>query len=128
MRKFEFSQTYEPVEIAGKEYRIEFNDEKIKQYYTDFAQFQKDIVEFEKINASDLPQEEQLQHFDDMKKVVGRAVESLLGEGTFDEIYENAGHSIMNVMDLVYFMSEVVEERASRNREDKRKKYIKGKK
>jgi hypothetical protein len=126
MRKFEFKQTYEEVEVAGKVYRVDFSDDKIKYYQKEMASFLEDANKLKK--AEKTTEAQQLEHFENMKKLVERALETILGEGTFDELYEASGRSIMNVIDFVWYLYEIVQERKNVNREEKRKKYVKKKK
>jgi hypothetical protein len=127
MRKFEFRKTYEEVEIAGKIYRVDFSDDKINEYQKKFFSFQADVEKFTKIDETKLTQEEQWKHFEDVKALAKDVVETLLGEGTFNELYEAAGRSIMNIYDLIWYLADIVKERSARNREEKRKQYVKPK-
>jgi hypothetical protein len=127
MRKFEFRKTYEEVEIAGKVYRVDFSDDKINEYQKKFFSFQADVEKFAKIDETKLTQEEQWKHFEDVKALAKDVIETLLGEGTFDELYEAAGRSIMNIYDLIWYLADIVKERSARNREEKRKQYVKPK-
>lgn len=128
-RKFEFKKTYEEIEVGSKTYRMEFNDDKVKEYQDEFLQLKKDYEELMKVDEEEFDNEKDaLKHFDEIKEVAKRAIETLLGKDTFDEIYEESGKSIVNVYDLVWYLGEVVNERGSQNREDRRKKYLEQKK
>jgi hypothetical protein len=127
MRKFEFKKTYEEIEIAGKVYKIEFNDDKIREYQEKFFSFQTDAEEYLKVDETKLTKEERWEHFEKGKQVARNVIDTLLGEGSFDELYEKSGRSIANMYDLIWYLAEIVQERNARNREEKRQQYVKPK-
>ncbi|WP_153124680.1 hypothetical protein [Peribacillus tepidiphilus] len=127
MRKFEFKKTYEEVDIAGKVYRIEFNDDKLREYQEKFLSFQADVDEYVKIDETKLTKEEQWDHFEKGKQLARNVIDTLFGEGSFDELYEKGGRSIENMYDLIWYLAEIVKERSGRNREEKRQQYVKRK-
>jgi hypothetical protein len=127
MRKFEFKKTYEEVDIAGKVYKIEFNDDKIREYQEKFFSFQTDAEEYLKVDETKLTKEERWEHFEKGKQVARNVIDTLLGEGSFDELYEKSGRSIANMYDLIWYLAEIVQERNARNREEKRQQYVKPK-
>jgi hypothetical protein len=107
MRKFEFGKAYEEIEINGKQYRVDFSDDKLKTYQDMFYKFYQEAQEIE-----------QRQN---MKTVT----ETMLGEGTFDELFELAGRSTWNYMKLIEFLAETIEQRFNEIKEERRKKYVK---
>jgi hypothetical protein len=123
-RKFEFGKTYEEVEVSGKVYRLEFNDNKIKEYQQKFIEIQKEYSELLKIDETKMSEEQALEHFDEIKKVAKEAVTVLLGEGSFDSLYEASGHSIANVFDFIWYLADIVKERSEKNMKDKKSKYV----
>lgn len=127
MRKFEFKKPFEEVEIAGKVYRIEFSDDKVREYQEGFHSLGTDIQELLNVDETKLTKEEREKHFEKGKQLIRNAVDMLLGEGSFDELYEKSGRSIFNMYDLVWFLAEVVKERSKQNREEKRQQYVKPK-
>jgi hypothetical protein len=127
MRKFEFKKTYEEVDIAGKVYRIEFNDDKIREYQEKFLTFEADVEQYVKVDETKLTREEQWKHFEKGKQLAKNLIDTILGEGSFDELYEKGGRSIENMYDLVWYLAEIVQERNARNRKEKRQQYVKPK-
>lgn len=127
MRKFEFKKTFEEVEIAGKVYRIEFNDDKIREYQEKFHSLGADVQELLNVDEMKLTKEEREKRFEKGKQLVCSVIDMLLGEGSFDELYEKSGRSIINMYDLVEFLAEIVNERSAQNREEKRQQYVKPK-
>ena len=127
MRKFEFKKTFEEVEIAGKVYKIEFNDDKIREYQERFHSLEADIQELMGVDEMELAKEEREKHFEKGKQLIRSVIDMLLGEGSFDELYEKSGRSIINMYDLVEFLAGIVGERSARSREEKRRQYVKPK-
>lgn len=128
MRKFEFKKAYEEIEISGDVYRIDMSDQKIKEYQVEFHEFYKDSRRFEKINVEELEVEEQAKVLDDALAMVKKITESLLGKGTFEELYKKSGKSINNMIDLIDYLADIVEQKLKSNSEKKRNKYLKHKK
>lgn len=127
MRKFEFKKTYEEIEIAGKVYKIEFNDDKIWEYQGKFLSFEADAQEFLNVDETKLTKEEQWEHFEKGKQLARNVIDTLIGEGSFDELYEKSGRSIANMYDLVWYLAGIVNERNARNKEEKRQQYVRPK-
>ena len=129
IRKFEIKQTFEEIEIAGKTYRINFDDESIKRYQHDFVMLKKDYQSLMSIDEKSFStEEEMLKHFEDIKSAAKIAIESILGTDKFDQIYEDCGRSITNIYDLIWFLKDIVVEKQERNADVDRSKYIKSKK
>lgn len=128
IRKFEFNKTYEEVEVAGEVFRIEFNDEKIQQYNRGFDKY---YVESKKIKEKDLKKmnsEDKEKMFKQMQDLTKDMVEEILGEGTYESLYKASGNSLMNMIELVEYLSEIIGEVSERIRESKKKKYLANKK
>lgn len=126
MRQFEFDKTYEELEIAGKTYRIYLNDEKILEHQEAFEKYQKKANELSKAKT-DTPTQSK-KAYGDMKKITKDMIEQLLGEGTFDELYEKAGGSIFNLTDLIMEIGQKVIGEFAGKLGEKREKYLKYKK
>jgi hypothetical protein len=127
MRKFEFKKSYEEVEVAGKTYQIDFSDEKLKTYRKEFKAFKTDYEKLLAMDESKMSEDEALDHFEQIQDLVKRMIESILGKGTYDSLYEAAGKSIMNMFDFIKYLGEMVAEKSSRNVVDKSAEYLKKK-
>jgi hypothetical protein len=125
MKKFEFGKAYEEIEINGKQYRVDFSDDKLKQYQDMFYKFYQEAQEIEQADIEKMTQEEQEALLDKQRQNMKTVTETLLGEGTFDELFELAGRSTWNYMKLIEFLAEIIEERFSEIKEERRKKYVK---
>jgi phosphomevalonate kinase len=125
MRKFEFGKAYEEIEINGKQYRVDFSDDKLKQYQDMFYKFYQEAQEIEQADIEKMTPEEQTALLDKQRQNMKTVTETMLGEGTFDELFELAGRSTWNYMKLIEFLAEIIEERFSEIKEERRKKYVK---
>lgn len=123
-KAFEFTKSYEEVELAGKTYKIEFNDEKVLQYNKNFDKFQKESQRIHKIDAAEMPVKEQQGLFFEMQKLVEGLVKELLGEDAYGELYAASGNSLIGMMDVVVYLSDVVGERMEHIQSDRKNKYL----
>ena len=127
MRKFEFKKTYEEIEVAGEVYRVDVSDKKLKEYQIEFHEFYKESQRLEKIDVDELSAEEQTEMLDNALGILEKVVNKILGDGSFDVLYEKSGKSIMNMIDLVNYLGDVVNERLNGQRQEKRGHYLKHK-
>lgn len=124
--KFEFEKTYKEVEVAGKVYQVEFNDDAINKYQKSLKNFEKQTKEVEGL----IPDYEKAtdEEFDNVmnkqKELVKHVVETFLGENTFDELYEKAGKSISNLISLVDYLNNLYIEEAKEKAEKAQAKYL----
>jgi phosphomevalonate kinase len=125
MRKFEFGKAYEEIEINGKPYQIDFSDDKLKQYQDMFYKFYQEAQEIEQADIEKMTPEEQTALLDKQRQNMKTVTETMLGEGTFDELFELAGRSTWNYMKLIEFLAETIEQRFNEIKEERRKKYVK---
>lgn len=125
MKKFEFGKAYEEIEINGKRYRVDFSDDKLKQYQDMFYKFYQEAQEIEQADIEKMTQEEQTALLDKQRQNMKTVTETMLGEGTFGELFELAGRSTWNYMRLIEFLAETIEERFNEIKEERRKKYVK---
>ncbi|MEN1938977.1 hypothetical protein AAIE21_26490 [Paenibacillus sp. 102] len=124
--KFEFEKTYKEVDIAGQVYRVNFDDESLTKYHKAFSRFDKKIKEATGIikdyeTATDEDFEETAQK---QKEVTRDIVETFLGEGTFDDLYEKAGKSSTNLMGLVHYLNSIYLEENQKKADEARNKYL----
>ncbi|ARJ26059.1 hypothetical protein B7492_34065 (plasmid) [Bacillus mycoides] len=124
--KFEFEKTYKEVDVAGRVYQVEFNDEALTKYQKAFKRFDKEIKIVTKgiqdyETATDELIEETAQK---QKELVKDIVETFLGEGTFEDLYEKAGRSSTNLMGLVHYLNEIYLDETQKKADETRNKYL----
>ena len=128
MRKFTFDKSYEEIDLEGKIYKIDMSDEAIKNYQLAMHKYHKEAQKLEKVDVSKLDFEEQKKTFNQALELQKKFIETILGKGTFDELYEKSGQSSSNMIDLVVFLGEVVGERVKKLKEKQLNRYLKNKK
>lgn len=124
--KIDIQQAYEEVEIADKEYRIDMTDEKMKQHLTTYAKFQKEIKSMENIDAENASPDEVIQVNERTKALFKEVLDLLLGEGSFEEVYNACGKSTVVLSDVLRQLMELVRSRFDKINE-KNKAYYTGK-
>lgn len=128
MRKFTFDKSYEEIDLEGKIYKIDMSDKAIKEYQIAINKYHKEAQKLESVEISKLDFEEQKKVFIQALELQKKFIETILGEGTFDELYEKSGQSSSNMIDLVVFLGEVVGERVKKLKEKQLNRYLKNKK
>lgn len=126
IHKFEFQSPKKEIEVAGKVYEVDFSDDAV-QRYTEMAESAKQEYQKqqEKFDASDeLTSDDIKQIQADQKAVVKRTIEGYLGEGTFDELYEKAGRSTVNLLSLVRYLSDLFQEEQQERVQQHKDKYL----
>lgn len=122
-RSFDFNKSYEEVTISGNDYRIEFNDAKMIEYNKTFDKFYVESKEMKEIDTEKLSIKEQEDLFIQMQALTKKTVETLLGEGSYDVLYEASGHSLMNMIEMIEYLSDVIGEKMERIQSDRKRKY-----
>ncbi|UYG93185.1 hypothetical protein [Cytobacillus firmus] len=128
MRSFDFKKTYEEIKINGEVYKIDFSDAKLKEYRKSFNEFYAESQKMQSVNASELVKDDEFKQFDQATDLTKKAIDNLLGDGSFDKLYEQSGRSLFNMMDLVEFLAELVGEKTNKVRNERAHKYTKHKK
>lgn len=123
-KAFQFKKTYEEVDIAGNVYQIEFTDDKVLQYNKSFDKFYTESKRINEIDVKKITVEEQQDLFKEMQGLVKKVTEELLGKGSFDALYAASGNSLMNMIEVIEYLSEVVGEKVQRIQKDRKNKYL----
>lgn len=123
IKKFEFKNTQEEIEIAGEKYSIDFSDDAIIRYNKEFEQFYMKSQDIQSVDVSKLTGPEQANQFNEMRELTKGVTEELLGEGTFEPLYEKSGKSLINMVEVLNFLAEHVSEKLSKLKEKELKKY-----
>jgi len=127
MRQFKFGKSYEELDIAGEIYKLDLDDEKIKQNQVEIEKFYNEANKISNIDTDGATTAEQHEVFDKTKSLIKSLLDQLLGEGSFDKLYDQSGGSLMNLIDLIYELADIIKEQSDKRFEDKKNKYIKTK-
>lgn len=124
--KFEFKKTYKEVDVAGKLFKVEFNDDALNKYQKSLQRFkdstnelQNSITDYEKATDEEIDASTEKQ-----KEITKDVVETFLGEGTFEELYEIAGRAVANLLDLVHYLQGIYIEESMKTAEKSQSKYL----
>lgn len=128
MKKFSFDKSYEEVKIADKVYKIDMSDDKVKDYQQALQGYHKEAEQLTSANLENATPEEQVELFNKQLGMMKVVTETILGEGTFDELYEMSGRSSRNYLKLMLFIAEVMEEKIDEVKSDALSKYLNEKK
>lgn len=127
MRKFEFGKSYEELEIAGNIYKIRFDDEKLLEYHKAFEEFYQDTKKIQEIETEDMEHKDLLDIYKEIREMSKEILDTVLGEGAYNELYERSGQSTMGMVDVINFVSDVVGEGMDNARNKKKQDYVKKK-
>ena len=125
VHKFEFKKdTVEIVEVAGKQYSIDFGDEAIRDMQVKFNAFYSDYKNLAAKETANMNGNAVNEYFDNIKELIKKITEGILGVGTFDELYAASGKSLINMMELITYLSDLIGNKAGVVREKNRAKYV----
>ncbi|EJR42151.1 hypothetical protein IIK_05654 [Bacillus cereus VD102] len=124
--QFNFEQTYKDVDVAGKVYRVEFNDDALVKYQKEIKRFKEESEELQTLveNYKDASDEEIEELMEKQKVVTKHVVETFLGKDTFEELYEKAGRSAKNLLSLVWYLNDLYVEETLKKSEKEQSKYL----
>ncbi|MBU9711061.1 hypothetical protein [Evansella tamaricis] len=131
VKKFEFKQTYEEIEAGGKVYRMYMDDESLKKYKKLYQKYQneyKDIQNIDEESFLDMSDEEQESWEKKSREIIENFITGVLGEGSFDELYELSGRSLLNMSELVYFLVDLQQAKTHQMQNEKVQDYYKKRK
>lgn len=127
-KAFEFKKTYEEVELAGNTYKVDFSDEKIREYNKHLEEFQKESKRIQDIKIAELAADEQNDLFTEMRDLVKGLTETLLGKETFEDLYEKSGDSLTNMMEMLSYLGDIIQEYTRKLQDGRMQKYLANKK
>ncbi|MBJ8031422.1 hypothetical protein [Bacillus cereus group sp. N21] len=110
--QFTFEKTYKEIDVAGTLYKVNFDDESMLKYQEGFVSYEKKAKELQneaidfREASPDVLRAMNLQQ----RELMSEAIELFLGEDTFEELYEKAGRSLMNLVSLIDYLTKIVEE------------------
>ena len=118
--QFNFEKTYKEVDVAGKVYQVEFNDDAINKYQKSLKSFGKKTKEVQGLipDYEKATDEEIDNLMNKQKELVKHVVE------TFEDLYEKAGKSVGNLMTLVDYLNNLYLEEAKEKAEKVQAKYL----
>lgn len=125
MKSFDFKKSYEELKIDGEIYKIDLSDDKVKEYQRAFVDFQVKSQELQIASDKAITPELKEEFMDKSKALVGETIDLLLGGQSFDKLYESSGRSLINMIDLVLFLTEIIKSKTEELKSSTLEKYIK---
>ncbi|PEE04608.1 hypothetical protein [Bacillus pseudomycoides] len=110
--QFNFEKTYKEIDVAGKIYKVKFDDDSMITYQEGFVSYEKKAKELQDdtLDIREATAEELRAMNLKQRELMKEAIELFLGEDTFDELYEKAGRYLMNLVSLINYLTKIVEE------------------
>jgi hypothetical protein len=109
--QFTFEKTYKEIDVAGKLYKVNFDDDSIIKYQEGFLAYEKKaaeakdmVTDFTKASIEEIKEVNAKQ-----KEIMSEAIELFLGVDTFEELYEKSGRSLLNLFSLIDYLTNLVE-------------------
>jgi hypothetical protein len=124
--KINVQKSYEEVDIAGKIYIIDLNDDKLKEYTRAFHEFRTEANKLSEKDFVEMSKEEQEAEEKKNYELMEKLGDLLLGEGSFRKVYHDIGKSLMVMAEIIMQLMEVVNSRVE-NFKNKGKSYYTGK-
>ncbi|HDR7601036.1 TPA: hypothetical protein QCX65_004480 [Bacillus mycoides] len=124
--QFNFEKTYKEVDVAGKLFKVEFNDDALNRYQKSLKRFkastnelQNSITDYEKATDEEIDALTVKQ-----KEITKDVVDTFLGEGAFEELYDIAGRAVANLLGLVHYLQDIYVEESMKTSEKSQSKYL----
>lgn len=124
--QFNFEKTYKEVDVAGKIYKVEFNDDALNRYQKSIKRFksateelQNSITDYENTTDEDIDTSTEKQ-----KEITKDFIDTFLGEGAFEELYDIAGRAVANLLSLVHYLNDLYVEEQLKKQSESQSKYL----
>lgn len=124
MRKFEFTKTYEEVEIGGEVYKIDMSDEATLTYQKLYQSAVGSMEKAQKIDVEKATYEELEEVHTESKEFAKQYIDAVLGEGSFDKFYEQSP-SMSSMVELMSFLVEGLEAKTEEIKQKQKSRYVK---
>ncbi|HDX9563601.1 hypothetical protein P4195_29470 [Bacillus thuringiensis] len=128
--RFDFEKTYKEIDVAGKVYKVAFDDDAMlkyqiasKEYEAKVQEVQDLVPDIEKASIEELKLLNEKQ-----KELFKETIELFLGDDTFEELYEKAGRSVIQLTGLLDYLTGLVEEELKSQSASVQDKYLQNKK
>lgn len=119
--QFNFEKTYKEIDINGELYRMEMNDEVQEQIMDLHDRYKEQMeVDVEKLSAEDRKSNTKKQ-----KQIMLEMIDTLLGEGSGEKLYELSGRSSVGLLKLVRQLNEMFEDFLGESYQEEKKKFVK---
>ena len=116
------------IEVAGVNYTLSFDDKALEGYQLAVVRFRDNYKKLEKLTKSldyDTVDEKTLVELSETQTILLKQfISAFLGEEGYNDVYVKAGRSNINLMALVPFLSELLDNETKSLDADLRAKYL----
>ncbi|HDX9500150.1 TPA: phage tail assembly chaperone [Bacillus thuringiensis] len=128
--RFDFEKTYKEIDVAGTVYKIAFDDDAMLKYQIASKEYEAKVQEVQTL-VPDIEKAsvEELKLLNEKQKALFKeTIELFLGDDTFEELYEKAGRSVIQLTGLLDYLTGLVEEELKSQSASVQDKYLQNKK
>lgn len=121
--KIQLDKPMQEFEIGGKVYEVYYDDESLKKYEKQTKSFYEKVQKKLDLNKAT---EQQLEKYEkEQYCLLKETLEVFFGKGSFDEIYQASGKSLINLTKVVTVLVQWLGDKTSFKNEDIKKYYTK---
>ncbi|MDA1477266.1 hypothetical protein PJ311_18465 [Bacillus sp. CLL-7-23] len=126
--KINLDQPTQEFEIGGKTYTLYYDDESMQNQLTQMRKFYEHAKKADEITFENMSDEDQKKTQEESIQVVKQTIDTFFGEGSFVEIYETAGKSMLILFTVIEEIGKFIYSKTSGEHNEKRATYTKKKK
>ena len=121
--KIDLEQPFDEFEIGGQVYKVYYDDDSFRKYEKQCHKFAEEADV--KVDAAKLTDDEKKALEEKQRGLLKETIETFFGEGSFEEIYEAAGKSLVNITKVVMALSEWLDSKMNVAQQKRREYYTK---
>ncbi|EGL83736.1 Phage protein gp14 [Caldalkalibacillus thermarum TA2.A1] len=123
--KIDLEQPYDEFEIGGKVYKVYYDDDSLRKYEKQCHKFADEAEAKPEKEISQMSEEEKKKLEEKQRGLLKETIETFFGENTYEEIYEAAGRSLVNMTKVVMALSEWLDSKMNVAQQKRREHYTK---
>lgn len=121
--RIDLDKPVQEFEIGGKVYEVSYDDDSLKKYEKQAVIFYKKTRE--KIDLDKASKREMEEYTKEMHLLLEETMDVFFGEGSFKEIYETAGKSLINITKVISILIDWLNSKMSLKHEEIQNYYTK---
>lgn len=122
--KIDVQKSYEEVEISGVVYRVDLNDDRLKEYIKAFDEFRDESLKISEKEFVEMSKEEQAEATKRNYEIMEKVTDLMLGTGSFEKVYNDTGRSLMVMTNVLFQLIQIVEDKLTNFKLDKKSYYV----
>ncbi|WP_077623842.1 hypothetical protein [Sediminibacillus massiliensis] len=119
------SKAYDEVEIAGEDYKLFYDDESLKRYQKQAQIYSKKASDYAKKQDKipEMSEKERKKLEDEGFEFVKEFIETFLGAGSYEKMYQACGKSMINLVGLINQIMEWLDSKLATVDDKKKQRY-----